>query len=373
MTVATLDGAVGARTARWSVEAGQRRRELAEFLRNRRERRQPGEVGIRPHGLRRTPGLRREEVAELAGISTTWYTWLEQGREMRVSRKVLRGLADAFGLDPVETAYLFRLAGQLPPAAANRRPAAGADRPAARFESLLLQLEPSPAFVTDPRLGILAWNRGFEQLYGDPARLPAEDRNMLWLTFTSPEVRALSVDWEADARCLLGQFRTRLGGALARPEAATLVARLEEASADFRRLWSRMDVEPWNCRPRVILHPRLGRIETETVELHEAGGVSLIAYLARPGTALWRRFAELLDGVVQQTGEQPAVGGRQEGEVAPAEHHDPAVRRGVRGPAGQGRRRNERVGQPAERGQPHPDADLAEASLRLGAQGQVRP
>jgi transcriptional regulator with XRE-family HTH domain len=272
-----------------ATDSDPRRHELAEFLRNRRGRRKPADVGLRAGGRRRTPGLRREELATLAGISATWYTWLEQGREIRVSRAVLDRLARVLALAPAEIAHLFRLAGEVPPGDA----AAHGTTP---YEILVSQLDPHPAFLTDRRLDILRWNRGFELLYGDPGAVPEPERNLLWLTFTSPALRSLPADWEADAAHLVGQFRARLGGGLAEPAAVSLVTRLKAASPDFRRLWEPMDIAPCLPRRRRMNHPALGRIELESLEMSAAdGATTLHAHVAPPGSGLARRLAGLVD------------------------------------------------------------------------------
>jgi transcriptional regulator with XRE-family HTH domain len=329
---------------------GPARVELAEFLRNRRARRQPADVGISTLGQRRTPGLRREEVATLAGISATWYTWLEQAREIGVSRNVLARLSGVLGLDPAERAHVFRLAGHMPPVRETPPPS----ECGAPHQMLLAQLDPNPAVLTNRRLDVIAWNRGYELLCGDLGSLPRSDRNLLWLTFMDPRVRALSTQWETEASAILGQFRDRLGDRVAEPATRALVARLQEASADFRRLWQAMAVAPSRPRRRPIVHPRLGRIELETMELavSDGGGVTVIASLAPPGSALAERLSALLaetdsggvglggapprrggDVVAEYRRHDAVVVGCEEREVPAPEQYHPAVGAGVLDPA----------------------------------------
>jgi transcriptional regulator with XRE-family HTH domain len=362
------------------TESEQRRLELAAFLRNRRGRRKPADVGLHVRGKRRTPGLRREELADLAGISATWYTWLEQAREIRASRRVLDRLACVLALDEAEKSHLFRLAGEVPPHAT----AAHGTTP---YENLVAQLDPNPAFLTNRRLDIIMGNRGFELCYGDLSGLPDHERNLLWLTFTSPALRALSADWELDAAHIVAQFRSRLGDGLAEPEAVALVTRLKAASADFRRLWEPIEVAPCLPRLRVMNHPRLGRVELETLEMTAVGGgATLQAHLARPGGELQRRLADLVQfcdavefsdtlgegaaqrHVAQHRAHQFAVVGRQEREVAAAEHHHPALAGRVLRPAVQMAGGGQRVVQAAEHRDGHLEPDVGEAPLRLGAQ-----
>src|SRR5689334_4829157 len=152
-------------------DAQQRRRELAAFLRSRRERLTPAEVGLPAGGRRRTPGLRREEVASLAGVGMSWYTWLEQGRDINASEQVLESIARTLLLDPHERAHLFTLAGVAVPGQA-----ADSQVVSAEIRAVLDQLHPFPAFVTNGRYDLLAYNRAYTVLIGDLDALPFQDR-----------------------------------------------------------------------------------------------------------------------------------------------------------------------------------------------------
>ncbi|WP_425830824.1 helix-turn-helix transcriptional regulator [Streptomyces fractus] len=284
--------------------AQDRRTELAHFIRSRRERRSPEAAGLPNAGRRRTPGLRREEVATLAGVSITWYTWLEQARDIRVSRQVLGALAGALGLDGTERAHLFRLAGELPPEDADPAP----ELPH-QYRLLLTHLDPNPAFIVNPRFDILAWNRGCELLYGDLGALPARRRNVLWLTFTSPEVRAMTRDWEAEAALTLALFRTQASEGVLAPDLTGLAEELTEASPDFARLWQRRDLAPFAPQARTVDHPRLGEVTLDYVKLHLSNDdKTLVSYLLPPGTELERRFAELAAVTGQATVNPPSTG-----------------------------------------------------------------
>jgi transcriptional regulator with XRE-family HTH domain len=184
-----------------SPDAG-RRSELADFLRRRREAISPAQVGLPPGGRRRTPGLRREEVAQLAGVGVTWYTWLEQARDIRVSENVLDALTRALLLDSHERAHLFNLAGA-PSAAA----AIESDTLDPAVVLLLERIGSYPAAVLNARYDILAYNPAYAALIGDLAALPFDQRNMLWLMFTSARTRALLVEWEHATRRCVAQFR----------------------------------------------------------------------------------------------------------------------------------------------------------------------
>jgi transcriptional regulator with XRE-family HTH domain len=189
-------------------------------LRSRRERLTPADVGL-PNGFRRrTPGLRREEVAMLADVGTTWYTWLEQGRDVRPSNELLSALAEALRLDPTERRHLFALYDQRVP----ERPPPGPERVDEPLRRMLDSLTGQPAFVLGRRWDVLAWNRAAEVVYGPYGRLEGDERNMLHMVFADPDHRRLLVDWEAVARLSLAMFRriahatpaTRISSALSR-------------------------------------------------------------------------------------------------------------------------------------------------------------
>lgn len=272
------------------MSTSEQRRELAEFIRSRRERRRPEDAGLTvTRHRRRTPGLRREEVATLAGLSITWYTWLEQAREINVSRQVLGSLAPALGLDPVERDHLYRLAGEVPPGDGPVR--SGLPR---QYELLLAHLDPNPTFIVNRRFDLVAWNDGFTLLYGDLAAVPAERRNVLWLTFTSPELKAMSEDWEQEAAYTVALFRTQVGEHLLDADVVALLRELEAESPDFGRLWQRKDVTPFVPGPRTVRHPRLGVVEFEYVKMHVADDdKTLVSFLVTPGSETERRLREL--------------------------------------------------------------------------------
>lgn len=251
-------------------------------------------MGLAPGGgRRRTPGLRREEVAALAGLSVTWYTWLEQGREIRGSRQVLSSLVDVLGLDAVETAHMFRLAGEVPPSEAT----AATAEVSAHYEVLLDQLDPNPAFIVNRRFDIIAWNRGCEMLYSDLTRFPPARRNILWLAFTSEEVRATSDDWERDAAQSVALFRAQVGEDVSHPEIAALISELEAESEDFKRLWHLRDLAAFTSESRKMHHPKLGLVTFEYIKMRAADNEqTLVAYLAPKGSELARQLAELVDG-----------------------------------------------------------------------------
>ncbi|HEY0756256.1 MAG TPA: helix-turn-helix transcriptional regulator [Ktedonobacteraceae bacterium] len=184
-----------------------RHHELAEFLRNRRARVSPEQVGLLRGTRRRTPGLRRGEVAQLSGVSLEWYTWLEQGRDIHVSGQVLESLASVLQLDANERAHLFLLAlGQPPPVEMFSPPTISPI-----LQQFLDQLGTTPACVVDPRLTVVAWNAAFCVVFGYYATLSEQERNLIWRLFTSPLIKPGSEEWEELARVYLAQFCAEYG------------------------------------------------------------------------------------------------------------------------------------------------------------------
>jgi transcriptional regulator with XRE-family HTH domain len=252
-----------------------RRQELASFLRSRRERISPERAGLPITGRRRTPGLRREEVAQLAGVGVTWYTWLEQGRDINVSEQVLAAIAGTLRLDPYERAHLYTLAGH---------PEPPMDRECKAIPGAILamsrQLEPIPAAVINSRFDLLAWNRTYEQLVGGVDHLPFEGRNWLLLVFTSPRWRASILDWEDAAGRLVARFRAGMAAHAAESNWKGLVRQLRQESPDFERLWDQHDVRgPENFTKR-YLHPDVGLLTLDYTQLSfgERSALKLVTY-----------------------------------------------------------------------------------------------
>ncbi|MFE1409893.1 helix-turn-helix domain-containing protein [Streptomyces sp. NPDC085524] len=257
-------------------ESDVRRHELADFLRSRRERITPEQVGLVPGRRRRTPGLRREEVAQLSAVGVTWYTWLEQAREIQVSPQVLDALARALLLDASERAHLFALAGSLDPAPHTLCPTV---TPAVR--AMLDQLDPIPASVQNSRYDILAYNTTFGRLLNDLDRLPPENRNALWLAFTDADWQAAVVDLPEAQRTMAAKFRASMAEHLAEPAWKALVARLESASPEFREVWARHEVVGQGGKTKYIRNAHVGLLYLEHVNLWlgPAAGPRLVTYV----------------------------------------------------------------------------------------------
>ncbi|MFJ9826218.1 helix-turn-helix transcriptional regulator [Streptomyces sp. NPDC101160] len=294
-----------------------RRHELAAFLRSRRERITPEQVGLPRGRRRRTPGLRREEVAQLSAVGVTWYTWLEQARPIQVSPQVLDALADALQLDPSERAHLFALAGQADP-----HPEAACPAVTPTLRALLEQLEPIPACVQNSRYEYLAYNRTFGRLYCDLDRLPREDRNTLWLAFTNEDFRAAVTDLPDMLRTLAGKFRAAMAEHLAEPAWKALLRRLEDASPEFREIWARHDVVDPGGRAKVVRNAHVGLLHVEHTNLWlgPAAGPRLATYvpLDEDSRAGLERLQALVLAEEAAAAGQEAGGAQPEGAVAAA-------------------------------------------------------
>jgi transcriptional regulator with XRE-family HTH domain len=265
------------------------RADLAEFLRLRRTALSPSDVGMPPGQRRRTPGLRREEVAFLAGVSVSWYTWLEQGRPINASRQVLEALARTLRLDPVETDHLIALAGQ---PTSSRTKVRTQDLPD-DLQLLLDALEPAPAYVLDPAWNFIGVNAAQLRLYPGFARLPAADRNLVMMVFANRDVRALIGDWEAEARRVLSQFRAETTAIRDEPVVRQLVERLRAASPEFADWWPRHDVAGYESRLRTFHHPVAGRLTFRHEQLAPSGHPDLrvVVHLPLPGDSSLERLA----------------------------------------------------------------------------------
>lgn len=260
------------------------RRELASFLRSRRDRLRPEDVGLPRGPRRRTAGLRREEVALLAGVGVSWYTWLEQGRPIRTSARVLDAVARALRLDPIERAHLFSLSKVTDPVAPETTEKLP-DEVHAMVEAL-----PHPACALGPRWDILAYNRAEAALMGDYGLLPAERRNLLWLLFTEPTWRTLLTDWDRDTRRVVAQFRATMADMdkLAHPSWQGLVNALSDRSPEFRDMWARHEVTGPATRTKRYRHPVAGELILTATHLAplDHPGIRMIVYLPHDdGTA----------------------------------------------------------------------------------------
>ena len=246
---------------------------LGGFLRDRRARLQPAPGVV---GRRRTPGLRREEVAARAGVSVTWYTWLEQGRGGPPSDDVLERLASALELDTDGREVLFLLAHHRPPPIKATSPSAVA--PA--LQRVLDGFGATPAIVKTAAWDVVAWNAAATAVLADYAAIPSSARNVLRRLFASPNARASLPDWESDARFALAAFRVDVARGGDFPEAAALAAELHETSADFRRMWADGDMRTIASARKRIEHPVAGTLNLEysSFSVDGAHGLTMIVF-----------------------------------------------------------------------------------------------
>ncbi len=262
-----------------------RRREFGDFLRSRREALTPAQVGLPAGFRRRTPGLRREEVAMLAGVGATWYTWLEQGRDVQASTEVLSGLADALRLDPAERRHLFALSDKPLPRIASDGP----EQVPAALQRMLDSLTGQPAQVLGRRWDILAWNRAAQVLFCDYARLQGDERNAMHLAFADPRHRRMLVDWDALAPVWLAMFRADSARHAGDPDFERLIAKLKAASPEFRAGWARHEVLRQPSSQKRIRHPVAGRMTFEfcNFAMLDQGDLKLVVYtpLVEDGSA----------------------------------------------------------------------------------------
>lgn len=254
--------------------------ELGEFLKSRRARIRPEDVGFRSGRGRRVEGLRREEVAALASVSVDYVKRLESGR-IRPSDAVLDSLARALRLDVVERAHLFALAGRVSASAVDSLEDV---RPS--LVRLLAAVEPLPAFVVGPWLDLLAWNPTASALFCGFERRPPEERNMARLIFLDPEIRAVFCTPDWDGAGLVGALRRRYEESSPDQRVEALVSELIERSSRFRRLWEEHGVVKRTNGRKTFDHPEVGEIELdwERLSVPDTGGQVLMIYSAEPGT-----------------------------------------------------------------------------------------
>jgi transcriptional regulator with XRE-family HTH domain len=235
----------------------ERRTELAAFLRSRRERIGPEEVGLPPGHRRRTSGLRREEVAQLAGVGVTWYTWLEQGRPINASTQVLDAIARTLKLDPVERAHLFRLAdvpGADPLATCVECPLPS------EVQHVLDALTAIPASVVNERFDLLAWNDMYATVFPRVVSAPPADRNTLLAALTGPPCCNALGDPEVMCEVMIGHLRANYGRHVGDPAWTHFIRRLEAASPAFARVWAGHDVSAPTRYVKGFRHPGVGMI-----------------------------------------------------------------------------------------------------------------
>jgi len=253
---------------------------LGSYLRDRRAKLDPATLGF-PLTRRRTPGLRREEVAQRASVSATWYTWLEQGRGGAPSASVLERIARALMLTDVEREHLFLLALGRPPEVRYQL----TEGVTPRLQRILDSLELSPAIVKTSTWDIIAWNRAASAVLADYEALPVRERNILRLMFCDPRVRAAQPDWESVARFVVAAFRADAARAGAGANMQTLVDELARLSPEFDALWRDNDVRTYGEGSKYIRHPLAGLIGLEYSSFAVDGRPDLSMVIYTPATA----------------------------------------------------------------------------------------
>ncbi|GAA1176180.1 transcriptional regulator with XRE-family HTH domain [Kitasatospora gansuensis] len=282
--------------------------ELGRFLRARRTQTTPEQVGLTVGaGLRRTPGLRREELATLTGISIDYYVRLERGKETRPSPSVLDALARALHLDDAEHHHLRELAARAARYVPEPPPAPGRTvRP--HLKLLLETMRPNPAYIVSRSMDLLASNPGGLALYAGLDGWPAAQRNLARYLFLHPVARDLFPDWDIQVRACVARLRALAGTAPDAPDLTTLVGELVLKSPDFARLWERYDVTGRKATHKTFHHPHVGTLTltAQSMALDGTPGQRLGVYVAEPGTPDYDALL-LLDMTVPDPGRRPAM------------------------------------------------------------------
>lgn len=243
---------------------------------------------------RKTEGLRREEAAQLAGIGVTWYTWLEQGRDIQVSSDVLEAISRVFRLNEEEKEHLFLLA--------NRPLLSKVGRPLVEsvnsvLKNVLSQLEYCPTYVTDEKLNIVSWNKAAAVVFGDFNKMNDRDRNAVWRCFTSKEYRDLFLNWEDHAQRLIAQFRLAYTRFVGDEWFKDIIKELTNKSPEFRNWWFKHEVLGTPCGKKTLLHPLVGEMIMDhiTLQVYDAPELKLTIYQPRQEGETEQKMKRLLN------------------------------------------------------------------------------
>jgi transcriptional regulator with XRE-family HTH domain len=263
-----------------TVTSATQRAQLSEFLKSCRGRLSPQAVGLPMGGRRRTPGLRREDVAALAGLSATWYTWLEQGRDVRASDRVLESLSRTLRLSTEERDYLFSLAQNRPAPLQPARIEEVPDSVKRTLDALNM-----PAEVITPRWDVIYWNDMVRRCFRDYARMAPEQRNLVRILMTSPEYQEHPAEFEAMARRITAKLRVDYSQAAGDPSFDALIEEMSEASPMFRELWRSPEIRTRSEGVHLLRHPQLGGITFEHTSYVVEGVPSLRVVIFAPHDA----------------------------------------------------------------------------------------
>lgn len=255
-----------------------KRIELANFLKMKRSKILPSQVGL-PDGMRRrTLGLRREEVSYLAEIGLTWYTWLEQGRPIKVSPKILNKLSDIFLLSKEERRYLFALAHQNIPTELLTSKTNIDDS----IQNLIDSLKLSPAYIIDQKWNILAWNNAASVLFGNFYEKETEERNVVWLMFMDDFYKKLCINWNEHAQDLVARFRSVYSRYINDEWFSDFIKKMIDGSSEFNYWWSQYDIQSIDTIDKRFLHPLAGNLEFECVSLDVSNNTNLKVFIHTP-------------------------------------------------------------------------------------------
>lgn len=268
---------------------------LSAFLKGQRAKISPESVGLPPGTRRRTPGLRREEVAQLAGVSTTWYTWLEQGRDIQVSSSVLDCVASALQLNADERRYLYSLA--LESGAEPYTVKHEAVQISPSLQKIITELKYCPVMISDRKCNIVGWNRAAAYVFLDFDRIPPEERNMIRLLFTRREFQRLAVNWEQFASGFLSMFRSYYGQYVEDEWYDRFLEEMKNGHPEFNRMWEQSQV---SYAPEVHLefrHAKAGKMvyELTSLKVYGADDLRCSIYTPAPDTTTEAKLRQLME------------------------------------------------------------------------------
>ncbi|AKF93698.1 helix-turn-helix transcriptional regulator [Brevibacillus laterosporus] len=271
---------------------------LSTFLKNQRAKISPESVGLVAGIRRRTPGLRREEVAQLAGVSTTWYTWLEQGRDITVSKSVVDAIATALQLTVDEQKYLHSLALGAGPVISKNTGEITEIPPS--LQKILQELRFCPTIVSNSRSHILGWNAAASHVFLDFNQIPYEERNLLGLIFTRKELQRLAVNWEHFASGFLSIFRASYGQYVEDEWYSQFVEKMKTVHPDFQRLWEQSEV---SSAPEVYIefrHAKAGKMlfHLTSLQVHGSGDLRCSIYTPVPQSTTEAKLRKLMEEVL---------------------------------------------------------------------------
>lgn len=271
----------------------QRYKELGDFLKTRRAKILPSQVGLLSGQRRRTPGLRREEVAQLAGISLTWYTWLEQGRPIHVSTPVVESLSRVLQLDREECHHFYRLANQpLPAAIPEVR-----ETVSPALQHMLDHLLNCPALITDQRWNVIAWNKAACTIFGDFDSMNERDRNIVWAMLTDCKYKELYVDWDRHAKGLVSRFRATSGKYIEDFWFAQFIDELKMRSPEFGLWWPLHEIQKNGELYKQLNHPQVGQLDFEisNFDVADHSNLKMAVHVPLPGTETAEKMQSLLN------------------------------------------------------------------------------